>query len=473
MKKPYTIFLCLLLLCMEARSVFPQDDETPDLDKPAPRGLGKAILHGLIGSGEVLLSNGIVMAFNIANYKITGNGSWSIPIREALDRNFDGPWEWEDTDGFKVNQLGHPYQGSLYFNAGRANGFNFYQSAAFSALGSISWEAASESNHASINDFIATTIGSLSTGEMLYRLYLEACASGVPAPLAALINPMAGFHRLVARWEPPDYGRRLYQLHYQLGTSYAKTNSTLSDSNRELFASNGFIADIGFSAAYGNPFEQNSATPFDHFELAMFVGTDIGNMMNIRLNSDGYLFSFSPVYTEKDTLSTGLSLHFDFASLGELSIYNGTIDHYSNALDWTIKYQHLFSENAAFQTKFHAGFTFMGVSEYYSTDRETDLKNYGAGLNSKLYIAFAHKKLGKLETNIYGYTLWTYPGTSALSQGTVLWLFTDVAYSRLITKHLSIGIADFFALEQGLFNGFPNTKKYSNSVKLFAAWNLK
>jgi hypothetical protein len=467
MKKRNLIFLCLLLF-NSAQFIFAHDD----LNEPAAGGIGESILHGLIGSGEVLLSNGIVMAYNMSHYLVTGDGSWSIPNEKAIYCNFTESWEWEDTDGFKVNQIGHPIQGSVYFNAGRVNGFNFYQSAAFSAIGSFIWEAVSESNRASINDFITTVSGSLSIGEMLYRLYLEACFAGIPAPFAAFFNPMAGFHRLLNRWEPPGYGRKLYQLQYQLGTGYSKINSSLSNSGRDLFAFQGFFADIAFSAVYGNPFEQDSATPFDHFELAMLYGMDAGNVMNIRLISDGYLFSFSPLYTKTDTLSTGLSLHFDFASLGEFSMYDGTIDHYSNALDWSIKYQHRFSEDAAFQTKFHAGFTFIGVSGYYSPDRKRYLKNYGGGLNSKLFIAFDHKKLGKLEADIFTYALWTYPETSALSQGTVLWLFTDLAYSRLVSKHLSVGITDFFLFYQGTFSGFPDTRKYSNAVKLFAAWNL-
>jgi hypothetical protein len=256
---------------------------------------------------------------------------------------------------------------------------------------------------------------------------------------------------------------------------YAQTNSFINGTgynNQDVFSFRGAIANMGFSIIYGNPFEQKSTIPFKQFEAAMSAGLDIGNYMDIRFISDGYLFSFSPVYTNTDMMSTGLSLHFDFVSLGELNIYNSTIDQYSNALDWTIKYQHLFSENTTFQTKFHTGFTFMGVSEYYSPDRERDLKNYGAGLNSKLFTSLENKKLGKLEANVFSYVLWTYPETSALSQGTVFWLFADVTYSRFISKHLSIGITDSFLLERGTFKDFPNTWKYYNAIKLFIAWNL-
>jgi Domain of unknown function (DUF3943) len=60
-----------------------------------------------------------------------------------------------DLDDFTVNQIGHPYQGSNYFNAGRANGLNFYESAAVTAFGSSTWEYFGETNHPSLNDFIS------------------------------------------------------------------------------------------------------------------------------------------------------------------------------------------------------------------------------------------------------------------------------------------------------------------------------
>jgi len=456
MKRRYSMFLFLLLLCVPVRVTFSQN----------------TVVRGLIGSAETLFSNGVILSYNLVFGTVANDAGWATPSVKGIKENFSSPWQWEETDGFKVNQIGHPIQGSVNFSAGRVNGFGFYESTFFTLLGSSTWESICESNHASMNDFITTATGSLTVGEVLYRLYLEACAAGVPVPLAALINPMAGFHRLVTGWEPPNNGRNLYHFQSHLGMVYAQTHYSLSDRNEELFSFNGLLGELGFDIIYGNPFEQSSKIPFEQFEIAMAFGLDNGNYMNIRFISDGYLFSFSPVYTDTDMMSTGLSLHMDFVSVGKFDMYDATVDQFSNALNWTIKHQHLFSENTIFQTKFHAGFTFMGASEYYSTDRGRDLKNYGTGLNSKLFLTLENKKLGKLETNLFGYVMWTYPGTSALSQGSVFWLFTDITYSRFISKHLSLGVTDFFALEHGIFSGFPDTWKYNNAVKLFVAWNF-
>jgi len=70
--------------------------------------------------------------------------------------NMKRGWEW-DLDDFAVNQIGHPYQGNNYFTTGRANGLNFWESAALTAFGSGTWEYFGETNQASLNDFVNTS----------------------------------------------------------------------------------------------------------------------------------------------------------------------------------------------------------------------------------------------------------------------------------------------------------------------------
>ena len=82
--------------------------------------------------------------------------------------NMEHGWVW-DLDDFVVNQVGHPYQGSNYFNTGRANGLSFYESAAVTAFGSSTWEYFGETNKPSLNDFINTTLGGIALGEMFHR----------------------------------------------------------------------------------------------------------------------------------------------------------------------------------------------------------------------------------------------------------------------------------------------------------------
>src|SRR5664279_5177298 len=58
-----------------------------------------------------------------ADYSHIGPATWKYNIKTG--------WEW-DNDRFGINFLGHPYSGTLSFNAARSDGYTFYQSAIFS-----------------------------------------------------------------------------------------------------------------------------------------------------------------------------------------------------------------------------------------------------------------------------------------------------------------------------------------------------
>ena len=465
MKRLYLI-LCAFLLLIQIRNVYSQDRAW---DLSESREWRDAVIPGLIATGETLFWNVLPLSFNAAIGE-----SWALPTASSIRRNLTSRWVWEKTDDFVVNHIGHPYHGSLYFSSGRANGFGFYGSMFFSLLGSFSWEAFGESNKASFNDFVSTSVGSVSIGEILYRLYAEAHAAGIPAPLAFIINPTAGLNRLLTGWKP-SAGRNLYRFQVSLGMGYAETGFLASRSGLEwkAFSFKGPFVGIGIKAVYGNPFEQSTWVPYRHFELATSLAVNPGSYSDFRITSEGYLFSFSPVYTEKNAVSTGLSLHFDFVSLGKFSARNSTISQFNNALAWTIKYQHLFSQDTALQVKLHAGYTFMGASNYYSPlTKNKDLNNYGYGLTIKRSYRMEHGKRDVLELDRYYYIMWTYPGRDPYSQGAVHWQYSNLSYSHFISEDLSLGISIFSAKENGTYNWYPETRKRNEAVMLFVAWNL-
>ena len=91
-----------------------------------PRRLGTAFL-------QVTYVN---VLYELANL---GRGQVTAHITpETWWTNMKRGWEW-DLDDFAVNQIGHPYQGNNYFNAGRANGLSFWESAGLTAFGSGTW----------------------------------------------------------------------------------------------------------------------------------------------------------------------------------------------------------------------------------------------------------------------------------------------------------------------------------------------
>ena len=436
-------------------------------------GFGQTMLSGALAGGYGLFKNTILMFYNTVVLRTW----WATPTASSIRRNLTTPWQWEGGDGFMVNYLGHPIQGMIYFGAGRATGFGFYQSIFFSVLGSAMWEAFFEYAQASINDLFTTAPAGLSLGEMMFRLYMQAHAAGVPAFLTFFINPAVGFHRLVTRWEPPPVERNLYEMRFYLAAAFGSTNfhayGDMVGGSRQVFSHAGPFASAGFSIVYGDPFVQGTWVPFRHFEFFGTFGTDVWRHADMRVFSDGYLFSFSPLYTETRALSHGPSLHLDFASVGQLDLFYSTINMYSNALGWTVKYRHLLPSGIGWRARLHAGFTFFGASNFhqpYGAER-TERMNYGYGASFKHISSLEFGRRNRLDVNNFFYLQWNYPGTSALSQGFVWWQFHDVSFSRLVSPRVSLGANFFVATERGFFGDFPSTRKSHWSVRTFVAWN--
>ena len=97
----------------------------------------------------------------------------------SIKNNFKTGPVW-DTDKFSTNLVAHPYHGSLYFNAARSNGMNFWQSIPFAAGGSLMWEFFMENEPPSINDLMATTFGGVELGEITYLVHQKTVESPYP-----------------------------------------------------------------------------------------------------------------------------------------------------------------------------------------------------------------------------------------------------------------------------------------------------
>lgn len=136
-------------------------------------------------------------------------GHYAYISWNTIKENFRHGFEWDD-DHLHTNMFDHPYNGSIFFNAGRSNGFNFWQSELFAIGGSAMWEMFMEREYPSTNDIIATPIGGAALGEVLYRtsdLILDDRSTGrerFGRELAAfLVDPMKGINRIVtgAAWK--------------------------------------------------------------------------------------------------------------------------------------------------------------------------------------------------------------------------------------------------------------------------------
>ena len=108
-----------------------------------------------------------------------------------------------DHDPFTINQLGHPYQGNIYFGFARSAGLDFWRSLAYSLGGSLLWETAGETTPPSLTDHINTAIGGAFFGEAAFRMASLLLEGGGEKPGfwrelgAAILSPPTGFNRLV------------------------------------------------------------------------------------------------------------------------------------------------------------------------------------------------------------------------------------------------------------------------------------
>src|SRR5262249_24876878 len=99
----------------------------------------------------------------------------------------------------------HPYHGSLFFAAARSNGFSYWESGAFAMVGSFLWECCMENTRPSINDFVNTTLGGMTRGEIAHRvatMLRDNTSTGGPRVWheigAALFDPVGALSRLLS-----------------------------------------------------------------------------------------------------------------------------------------------------------------------------------------------------------------------------------------------------------------------------------
>ena len=190
-------------------------------------------------------------------------------IRDNLRSRWD-----VDRDPFTVNQLGHPYQGSMYHGFARASGLGYWEALAYAFAGSAFWEIAGEATPPSRNDQINTGIGGSFLGEALFRisnLVLE--REGRMSPFwrevaAAAISPPTGFNRAafgnrfraVFPSNDPVYFSRL-QLGFS-GTAHNDAGFSTTKLRRDEALAD-FLIDYGLPGKKGYTY----ARPFDYFSL--------------------------------------------------------------------------------------------------------------------------------------------------------------------------------------------------------------
>lgn len=219
--------------------------------------------------GLTLIEIGTVMVIPWFFNRYVGDDSTAVIGPDTWWDNIQEGFEW-DHDDIKTNMFSHPYHGGLYFNAGRSNGYNFWESAGWAWAGSFMWEMFGENNRGAINDWISTAVGGIAIGETLHRTALtvrDNQATGTERMLREfggfLLDPMGGASRLF-RGEMAEVGdnpenRYPSQLHTFLNVGVRHVTAS-----GDVDASTG--GTLQFELAYGDPWG-DFGQPFDFFDF--------------------------------------------------------------------------------------------------------------------------------------------------------------------------------------------------------------
>jgi hypothetical protein len=198
-----------------------------------------------------------------ANFNQISPRSWWYNIEHGLTY---------DDNHFKTNQYVHPFNGSTYYNAGRANGLGFWSSSLVALGGAFFWECCGETHPISYNDLISTGIGGIAFGEQAFRFSSQLPDNQDTGKSrffreagAFLIDPIRGFSRVLSGRASTVHGKPDEPLDFRpLQARFFLTAGVRTIGEGESISedSNTYGL-IGLNHSYGSVFDNTRRQPFD------------------------------------------------------------------------------------------------------------------------------------------------------------------------------------------------------------------
>ncbi|MDR3339032.1 MAG: DUF3943 domain-containing protein [Candidatus Symbiothrix sp.] len=411
MSKEKLHILCLLLFisCSVRAQVidFPQQQDSVDIVFYAKKNAWEAGLQNFSLNMGIWGFNRFIMNESFARINI-----------HTIKKNLSHPFVW-DNDMMSTNMFAHPYHGNLYFNSARSQGFNYWKSGLFAFGGSAMWELFLENEYPSFNDIIATPIGGMALGEVLYRtsdLVFDDRQSGLPRlgrELAGfLIAPTRGLTRLLNG----DAWRVRATSGRQFGTPDISVEVSAGVRALEL---KGEIFDEGVGTAtyigieYGDRFADENEKPYDYFTLRSNVNIQNSQPGLGQLNILGRLYVRELADTKNHFLSLGFYQHFDYYDSDTISDISTEIPYKfctPASIGIGFIYRLKSAKNVHFDAFIHANTILLGgaLSDYY----EIDDRNYNlaSGFSAKAGFNTNYKDKISLSGNYEIYRMYTWKG---------------------------------------------------------------
>ena len=252
-------------------------NDDPIYNKRAP--LWQPIMKVLAQNTLVNLVDHYVIGYNWA---VVGFNSWN---RTAIKSGFPwgNGWKW-DNDRFGNNFFLHPYTGAGYFNSARASGYNFWESSIFVFGGAYTYKLFGENGwpdgKPERNDLIATTLGGMFAGEVLYRLSSIALDERTVGAerygrefLALLLSPGRAFTRFM---NGKMFAHNTEEVYQKEPTDVVISAGGIIVNDVKSFGTGpvGFSMNADFD--YGKPFEERDRKPYDYFRLRADMNFGLG-----------------------------------------------------------------------------------------------------------------------------------------------------------------------------------------------------
>jgi hypothetical protein len=384
---------------------------------------------------------------------------------DSWEENFLNGFEWDDNN-FTTNQFAHPYHGSMYFNAARSNGYDFWTSIPFTFAGSFLWEYMFETHHPSYNDWVNTSVGGTSLGEMLWRLsdlVLDNTATGSERrwrEVAGLaLDPMRGFTRLVtgenSRVYPNPPGQRPGFLAAQLDTGLRTVGQ------EELWDSDTTRVFLDVIGRYGDPFGRDRKKPFDSFDFGLQLNFADASVL-AGAQAHGLLYATDLAKKSSAHHFLGFYLNYDY-------IVNSAYTIGGQSLAAAV--QSRFKETALgeIQTQVFLGPVLLaGVGADYEsyTGRSYD---YGPGARAGLGVALQRNGRPWLQithTQVWVHILNGTDGDHHLS-------LTRVRFDQPITAGAGIGAQYLLYLAESKYSSFEDVHHRFPEVRVFLSLPLE
>lgn len=327
-------------------------------------------------------------------------GDFAYISTKSIRENFKHGFIW-DNDKLSTNMFLHPYHGNLYFNAARSNGFNYWQSGLFAFGGSAMWELFMESEYPSTNDIIATPIGGMILGEMLYRtsdVILDDRTSGSERTsreiVAFVVSPMRGLTRVING----DVWKRHATSGRQFGTP--DVCATFSAGVRALeFKDDVLDKGIGFTTEinieYGDKFNTSHERPFDFFTFRTGLNIQQSQPVIGHINIIGRLLNCGLVDKDNTQLNVGVYQHFDFYDSDTISDVSALTPYKlatPAAVGGGLQFRQKNIRNWDITSSLYGNAIIMGavLSDYYHLDQRN--YNIANGFGTKLQVTALYKE---------------------------------------------------------------------------------